>query len=311
MIAAAVSEEAFKQQRPRLFALAYRMLGSAADAEDVLQDAWLRWQAADTAELEAPGAWLTTVVTRLCLDQLKSARVRRESYVGPWLPEPLPTGGAEGSADSAAAEPVASDPVALHESLSLAFLVLLEQLTPAERAAYLLHEVFDYSHVEIARMLGLSADHCRQLALRARGHLRQNRPRFAPSRERHERLLHEFLLAIRAGQLEPLQRLLSEDVVMRSDGGGKRSAATKPVLGSERVARFFLGLASKIPQHPLPIEFRVLDVNGWPALLTFEAGQLLHVLSLEGDGTTIQNVYIVLNPDKLQAIRRHLELATH
>ena len=300
-------EEAFQQQRPRLFALAYRMLGSAADAEDVLQDAWLRWQASDVAELESPGAWLTTVVTRLCLDQLKSARVRRESYVGPWLPEPLPT------ADSgeSAAEPAAADPVALQESLSMAFLVLLEQLSPAERAAYLLHEVFDYSHVEIAPMLGLSPDHCRQLALRARGHLRERRPRFAPSRERHERLLHEFLQAIRAGQLEPLQRLLSEDVVMRSDGGGKRSAATKPVYGSERVARFFLGLASKLPSHPLPIEFRILDVNGWPALLTFEAGQLLHVLSLEGDGSTIRNVYIVLNPDKLQAIRRHLELTTH
>ncbi len=301
MIDPAVSEQAFKQERPRLFALAYRMLGSAADAEDVLQDAWLRWQATDVAELASPGAWLTTVVSRLCLDQLKSARARRESYVGPWLPEPLPTDAAERPAD----------PAALHESLSMAFLVLLEQLSPAERAAYLLHEVFEYSHVEVAGMLGLSAEHCRQLALRARAHLRENRPRFAPSRERHERLLHEFLLAIRAGQLEPLQRLLSEDVVMRSDGGGKRTAALKPLLGKERVARFFLGLAGKIARHPLPVEFRILDVNGWPALLTFENGEVLNVLSLESDGAAIHGLYVVLNPDKLQAIRRHLELTTH
>jgi RNA polymerase sigma-70 factor, ECF subfamily len=302
MMPGPVSQEAFREQRPRLFALAYRMLGSAADAEDVLQDAWLRWQAANVTELAQPAAWLTTVVTRLCLDQLKSARVRRESYVGPWLPEPLPTAStSEGPAD----------PATLHESISMAFLVLLEQLTPAERATYLLHEVFDYSHVEIAEMLALSADHCRQLALRARGHLRERRPRFAPSRERHERLLHEFLLAARAGQLEPLKRLLSEDIVLRSDGGGKATAALKPVRGSDHVARFFIGLASKISRHPLPIDFRILDVNGWPALLTFEDGKLLHVLSVESDESTIHAVFVVLNPDKLQAVRRHLDRTTH
>jgi RNA polymerase sigma-70 factor (ECF subfamily) len=298
MIGAVVSEEAFREQRPRLFSLAYRMLGSAADADDVLQDAWLRWQA-NVEELASPGAWLTTVVTRLCLDQLKSARVRRESYVGPWLPEPLPT-------ESTAHVP--ADPAAHHESISMAFLVLLEQLTPAERAAYLLHEVFDYSHLEIAQMLSLSVENCRQLALRARGHLRERRPRFAPSRERHERLLQEFLLAIRAGQLEPLQRLLSEDVVLRSDGGGKASAAIKPVLGSERVGRYFLGLVGKMVRQQLPIEFRMLDVNGWPALITLEEGAIRHVLMVEGDGLIIHAVFIMRNPDKLHAIRRHLEL---
>jgi RNA polymerase sigma-70 factor (ECF subfamily) len=301
MISGDVSEGAFREQRPRLFALAYRMLGSAADAEDVLQDAWLRWQAAPAAELLSPAAWLTTVVTRLCLDQLKSARVRRESYVGPWLPEPLPTAGAEPPAD----------PAALQESLSMAFLVLLEQLSPAERAAYLLHEVFDYSHVEIAEMLGLSADHCRQLALRARGHLRERRPRFAPSRERHEHLLYQFLLAVRGGELEPLKRLLSDDVVLRSDGGGKTTAALKPVLGGDRVSRFFLGLARKLERYPMPVEFRILDVNGWPALITLDGGELSRVLLLESDGALIHGVFIVLNPDKLQAIRRHLDLTTH
>ncbi|HKO89729.1 MAG TPA: RNA polymerase sigma-70 factor [Polyangiaceae bacterium] len=296
----AVSEEVFREQRPRLFALAYRMLGSAADADDVLQDAWFRWQG-NVAELVSPGAWLTTVVTRLCLDQLKSARARRESYVGPWLPEPLPT--------SAASAP--ADPAAHHESISMAFLVLLEQLTPAERASYLLHDVFDYSYAEVAEMLCLGTDHCRQLALRARGHLRERRPRFAPSRERHERLLHEFLQAIRAGELAPLQRLLSEDVVLRSDGGGKVTAAIKPILGSERVARFFLGLTNKILRRQLVIELRILDVNGWPAILSIESGKIQRVLSIEGDGTTIHGVYLVLNPDKLQAISRHLDLTTH
>ena len=284
-------EQTFQEQRPRLFALAYRMLGSAADADDVLQDAWLRLRAADTAGIESPGAWLTTVVTRLCLDQRKSARSRRESYVGQWLPEPLPN---------------ASE--LDRESLSMAFLLLLEQLSPAERAIYLLHEVFDYRHAEIAEMLGISAAHCRQLGLRAKTHLRERRPRFAPSPESHQRLLTEFLMAAQQGQLEPLKRLLSEQVVLRSDGGGKASAATKPIHGSERVARFFIGLAGKMARHPLPIEFRILLVNGWPALVTLENGQVRFVLSLESDGQLIHSLYSVLNPDKLTAVERALEL---
>jgi RNA polymerase sigma-70 factor (ECF subfamily) len=293
MISAVVPADTFQDQRPRLFALAYRMLGSAADTEDVLQDAWLRLQAADPASIESFGAWLTTVVTRLCLDQLKSARSRRESYVGPWLPEPLPT-----------------DPAADRESISMAFLLLLEQLTPAERASYLLHEVFEYSHGEIAEILGTSVANCRQLALRAKSHLRERRPRFAPSAECHERLLTQFLMAVQSGQLEPLKKLLSEAVVLRSDGGGKVSAATKPVHGSDRVARFFLGLARKIAKHPLPVEFRVLSVNGWPALVTLEAGQVRFVLSMESDGQVIHALYSVLNPDKLVAVERALGLPT-
>jgi RNA polymerase sigma-70 factor (ECF subfamily) len=289
MMVQMAAEQSFQEQRPRLFSLAYRMLGSAADAEDVLQDAWLRLQAADTAGIESPGAWLTTVVTRLCLDQLKSARHRRESYVGPWLPEPLPT-----------------EPAHDRESISMAFLVLLEQLTPAERATYLLHEVFDYSHGEIAEILGTTAANCRQLALRAKAHLRERRPRFAPTVESHERLLAQFLTAVQGGQLEPLKQLLSDEVVLRSDGGGKAAAATRPIEGSERVARFFLGLANKMARHPLPISFRILSVNGWPALVTLEHGRIVFVLSIEADGQRIHALYSVLNPDKLVAVERAL-----
>jgi len=290
MMADMAPEQSFQEQRPRLFSLAYRMLGSAADAEDVLQDAWLRLQAADAASIESAGAWLTTVVTRLCLDQLKSARQRRESYVGPWLPEPLPT-----------------EPAPDRESISMAFLLLLEQLTPAERATYLLHEVFDYSHAEIAEIIGTTAANCRQLALRAKTHLRERRPRFAPSVESHERLLAQFLTAVQGGQLEPLKQLLSDEVVLRSDGGGKASAATRPVEGSERVARFFLGLAGKMARHPLPITFRILSVNGWPALVTLESGRIVFVLSIESDGQRIHALYSVLNPDKLVAVERALQ----
>jgi RNA polymerase sigma-70 factor (ECF subfamily) len=284
-------EQTFQEQRPRLFALAYRMLGSAADADDVLQDAWLRLQAVDMASIESAGAWLTTVVTRLCLDQLKSARSRRESYVGQWLPEPLPHA-----------------PESDRESLSMAFLLLLEQLSPAERAIYLLHEVFDYRHSEIAEIVGLSAAHCRQLGLRAKTHLSERRPRFAPSSESHQRLLTEFLTATQQGQLEPLKRLLSEEVVLRSDGGGKAAAATRPIHGSDRVARFFLGLGNKMARHPLPIELRILSVNGWPALVTLENGRVRFVLSLESDGQVIHSLYSVLNPDKLAAVERALSV---
>ncbi|HEU4577772.1 MAG TPA: sigma-70 family RNA polymerase sigma factor [Polyangiaceae bacterium] len=291
MMAEMAAEQSFQEQRPRLFSLAYRMLGSAADAEDVLQDAWLRWQAADAASIESAGAWLTTVVTRLCLDQLKSARHRRENYVGPWLPEPLPT-----------------EPVPDRESISMAFLVLLEQLTPAERATYLLHEVFDYSHGEIAEILGTTAANCRQLALRAKAHLRERRPRFAPTVESHERLLARFLSAVQGGQLEPLKQLLSDDVLLRSDGGGKAAAALRPIVGSERVARFFLGLAGKMVRHPL-IRFRILSVNGWPALVTLENGRIVFVLSIESDGQRIHALYSVLNPDKLVAVERALRSA--
>jgi len=276
---------AFESHRRLLFGIAYRMLGSVAEAEDAVQEAWLRFQSAPLDELESPRAWLTTVVTRLCLDQLKSARSRRENYVGPWLPEPVRT--------DATVDP---------ESISLAFLVLLESLTPLERAVYLLHEVFDYAHAEIAAMLGNDEAACRQLLHRAKTSVAARRPRFSPSREAHQRLLSGFIGAVAAGDLDALKQLLAGDARSWSDGGGKTQAATRPVVGAENVGKFFIGLYKKYRDMPVPFEFEIADVNGWPALITRLDGRIYQVLTLDADGERIQAIHIQRNPDKLRAL---------
>lgn len=277
--------ELFAAHRSRLFGLAYRMLGSAAEAEDVLQEAHVRWQAADHATVTAPGGWLTTVVSRLCLDQLKSARARRETYVGPWLPEPLPT------------ERVA-DPPDL-ESISLAFLVLLEALSPLERAVFVLREVFDYEFAEVAVILGREEAACRQLAHRAREHVRAKRPRFARSREQHERLLGAFLAAAAQGDLEGLQRLLADDVVAWSDGGAKAKAARNPVYGPDRVARLCLGLGKKAaPGLVVAVE----EINGWPAAVLRVGDHVVATMAIETDGAKIYSMQVIVNPDKLEQL---------
>lgn len=277
--------EVFAAHRSRLFGLAYRMLGSAAEAEDVLQEAHVRWQAAEHAVIEAPGAWLSTVVTRLCLDTMRSARARREEYVGPWLPEPLAT------------ERV-RDPLDL-ESISLAFLVVLETLSPLERAAFVLREVFDYSFVEIAEVLGRDEAACRQLAHRAREHVRARRPRFARSREQHERLLGAFLGAVAQGDLEGLQKLLASDVVAWSDGGGRVKAARNLVHGPDHVARLCIGLAKKGGHG---IDVAIEELNGWPAAVLRVGGALFGALSIETDGDTIFALHVINNPDKLSRL---------
>lgn len=278
--------EVFAAQRPRLFGIAYRMLGSAAEADDVLQEAHLRWQAAQHEAIAAPGGWLATVVTRLCLDQLKSARARREAYVGPWLPEPLPTGGA--------AEPVDV------ESISLAFLVLLESLSPLERAAFVLREVFDHSFAEIAEALGRDEAACRQLAHRARAHVQARKPRFARSREQHARLLAAFLGACAQGDLAGLTAMLAGDVVAWSDGGGRVKAARNLVEGSDRVARLFLGLAKRSGGGS---QVTIEEINGWPAAVVRVGGGAVYgVLCLETDGETIYSLQLVNNPDKLSRV---------
>lgn len=272
----------FGQQRSRLFGIAYRMLGSAAEAEDVLQEAHVRWQAAEHAEIAAPAGWLTTVVSRLCLDQLKSARARREEYVGSWLPEPLPT------------DRVATPPDL--ESISLAFLVLLESLSPLERAVFVLREVFEHDFAEVAAILGRDEAACRQLAHRAREHVRAGRPRFARSREQHAQLLAAFLGAVGQGDLEGLQRLLADHVVAWSDGGGRAKAARKPVFGADRVARLCLGLGRKGgPEVTMAIE----AINGWPAAILRVGEQVVGSLSIETDGAQIFALHVVVNPDKL------------
>lgn len=270
----------FESQRPLLLAIAYRMLGSVAEAEDTVQDAYLRWRAAAAKdEVQSAKAYLVTVVTRLCLDHLKSAAVQRESYVGTWLPEPMRTG--EG-VDS--------------ESISMAFLVLLETLSPAERAVYLWREVFDYTHGEIAAVLSKDEPACRQIYHRARAHIVAKRPRFSPTREAHRLLLVQFMQACTRGDLEGLERLLASDVTVWADGGGKASAALKPVHGREHAARLLIGLAHKLPEA---ITVEILDINGAPSLVVKEGEQVSFVLILETDGQSIVGVFTVRNPDKL------------
>lgn len=272
--------------RPRLRALAYRMLGSAIDADDVLQDAYLRWHAAHEA-VERPGAWLTTTVTRLCLDRLKSARAQRETYIGPWLPEPV----------------VTTDEEIDTESISLAFLLLLERLSPVERAVFLLHAVFDNDHAEVAAILGKSEATVRQAYHRAKAHIASERPRFAPSRDRHAELLLAFANACRDHDVVGLTKLLALDARAHTDGGGRVQAARNVVSGRDPVARFFVGLMKKNAAEPGESTVEIAVVNGWPSLILRRDGEVHGVLSLETDGAEIHAVHVVLCPDKLTAVR--------
>jgi RNA polymerase sigma-70 factor (ECF subfamily) len=282
--ASGAADAAFERERPRLRALAYRMLGSSAEADDILQEAWLRWREVDDAD--SPRAYLTAVVTRLCLDQLKSARARRETYVGPWLPEPVRT--------------VADEPD--RESISVAVLVLLERLSPVERAALLLHQVFDYSHAEIAALLGRDEANVRQSLHRARARVVAERPRFAACREDHARLLAGFVAACSDGDLPALESLLAADAVARTDAGGKVRAARKEVKGRDRVARFFVGLMKKGETGDAQA-MEPAEINGWPALVLRRGdGSVASVVTIETDGAHIWAVDIVSNPDKLSRI---------
>ena len=235
--------EDFERYRSLLFSIAYRMLGSVADAEEILQEAYLRWREAPEAEVRSPKSYLSAVVTRLSIDRLRSARAWREEYVGPWLPEPLVTEGAEEVADS----------IELDESLSMAFLVLLESLNPMERAVFLLREVFDYDYGEISRIVERSEDNCRQIARRARQSVAARRPSFEQSPEQKERLTERFVEACMSGDMQGLVGLLCEDVTLWSDGGGKVAAAPYPIHGPERVARFLLGVLRTVPPGFPPV----------------------------------------------------------
>lgn len=281
--------ETFEKQRPRLMALAYRMLGSAAEAEDIVQEAYLRGRSAPS-DVASPEAWWSTVVTRLCLDHLKSARVKREEYAGPWLPEPVRTDDE-------------SDP----ESISLALLLLLETLTPVERAVYVLHEVFDYSHTEIADIVEKDEATCRQILKRAKTHIAEKKPRFAPTPEAHQLILGRFMNACVSGDLEGLRSMLSADAIAWSDGGGRVSAATRPVKGAEHVARLSIGLAKKASSD---FTAEVATINGWPAIVGYLNGVIHSIVALETDGETISSLHIVLNPEKLRhlgALQPHAE----
>ena len=274
--------DALAEHRGALFSLAYRMLGSGSEAEDVLQDAWLRWRNAE--DVENPAAWLSTCVTRLCLDRLRATQRRREEYVGPWLPEP-----------EVFEEP--ADP----QAISLAFVLLLEALSPQERAVYLLREAFDYQHEEIASALGIRADASRKALSRAREHIRRGRPRFAPSPSRHAELLMRFSHACQTGDLGAVENMLSEDARAVTDGGGKVRAATRVIRGRSQVARFFVGLAAKTSRSSTPYAVRPLQVNGWPALLVSGEDET-RVLTIETDGELVQSVFVAANPEKLQRV---------
>jgi RNA polymerase sigma-70 factor (ECF subfamily) len=278
------SHETFESYRPLMFSIAYRMLGSTMDAEDIVQEAYLRYQRAE--HIRTPKALLTTIVTRLCLDQLKSAREQRESYIGPWLPEPLVTTPLDDT----------------DETISMAFLVLLESLNPVERAVFLLREVFDYDYREIAEIVGKEEAACRQSFHRAKAHLADNRPRFQASAAEHQQMLQKFMEACLGGELEGLTRLLSDDVVLLTDGGGKASAATRPLHTPDVVSRFLFGIVSRMPGS-YPVEF--VSVNGKPAILVRDPEDKpfwLHMLALE-DGK-ISAFYVIRNPDKLRAFER-------
>ena len=280
----------FEQHRGRLFGLAYRMLGTPADAEDVLHDAWLRLHAQDVAALDDPEAWLVTVTTRLALDRLRRARAEREHYTGPWLPEPL--------------APESERPDAVlerDESLTLSFLLLLERLGPEERAAFLLHEVFDYSHGEAAAILGIAEDACRQRVHRARARLREGRPRFQVDEAAQRTLLQRFVEAMQAPGIDTLQALFAEEAVHISDGGGMARATLHPLHGAERLARLYLQLAQAM--QGAGVRYEAATLNGAPALFLYEGAALTTAMWVECEGGRITAIHALRNPEKLARLR--------
>lgn len=284
MTAPAAADSTFLEQRRTLLGVAYRLLGSWADAEDVVQEAWVRWSAA--RDVEQPAAWLRTVVTRLCLDELRSARVRRESYVGPWLPEPAPAG-----------ELGPLETAELRDSVSLALLSLLERLSPAERAVFVLREAFALPYDEVAASVGRSSAACRQLHVRARARLGPELP--VATTPAQWSLVDRFLHAIALGDVPAVTALLVEDVVLISDGGGVVSAARRPVVGADRVGRFLVGLASRYTDG---LAVDVEEVNGGLAVVVRLEGRVTQVVTFDVRDGQVRSVQILANPAKLQAI---------
>ena len=285
--------ESFETYRSYLFAIAYRMLGSAMDAEDMVQETYLRYQTTPPEIIQSLKAYLTTIIIRLCMDQLQLARRQREVYVGPWLPEPILTTMTAETLDPA-------ERVDREESISLAFLVLLEQLQPFERAVFLLREVFEYEFAEIATMLSKSEAACRRSFSRAKHHLAEHRPRFPASPETHRQMLTGFLQAAQGGDMIPLMDLLSENVTLWADAGGKiKQAALRPLVGRDAVARFSLGTVRFLPE-----DYRVelAEVNGQAAVIIRTGGQVLFVLTIEVEAGHITAIRIIANPEKLARI---------
>lgn len=279
----------FEPHRGRLHGIAYRMLGSRADAEDIVQEAYLRWHRAPAEEIRSPEAWLVTTTTRLCIDRLRAAQAERQAYIGPWLPEPI--------VEEAA--PAADARAELASSLSVAFLAVLERLAPEERAAFLLHEVFDSGYEEIAQILGKSEAACRQIVSRARRRVREDRPRVQVSASARRALIDRFVSALLQQDKHALIQLLAADATWTSDGGGKAKAARKVIHGSEHVARFATAVIGRFADR---VRLRVITVNGEPGLALYGDGHLISVISVLTDGARILGIYSVLNPEKLAAV---------
>jgi RNA polymerase sigma-70 factor (ECF subfamily) len=277
----------FDQYRSLLFSVAYRMLGTVADAEDMLQETFIRWQQAPDEEIRSPRAFLVTIISRLCINHLQSARVRREEYVGQWLPEPLVT--------DASGDPL--NVIRVDESLSMAFLVLLERLTPVERAVFLLREVFEYEYSDISVVLGQSEANCRQILRRARQHVSAMRPRFKASSRKQTDLVDRFLRAATTGDMDGLIALLSDDVVIQSDGGGKAVAVPNVIRGAEKVARGAIGALKKLV--PREVVRRKAEINGTPGVVSYLDGKPFSVVTLDVIEGRVHGIYIVTNPEKL------------
>lgn len=276
----------FEAQRPRLLRLAYRMLGSMAEAEDIVQEAWLRWQRADTDDVREPAHYLSRTVTRLCLDTIKSARARRETYVGSWLPEPI-------------VEP--EDDEMRADELTLSLMLALERLSPLERAAFLLHDVFGEPLEAIATTLDRDAAAVRQLAVRARKHVRETKPRYKVAREEGDRIAKAFFTASSTGNVEALRTMLAENVTLQSDGGGKVLAFINPIIGLQKMLRMFAGVARKYASHPAEF-IRPVWIDGLPGYISRDRGGVLQTTALDIEDGRITAIYITRNPEKLGKI---------
>jgi RNA polymerase sigma-70 factor, ECF subfamily len=281
--------ETFNEHRKTLFGIAYRMLGQVSEAEDMLQEVWLRWQKQNAWEIDSPKAWLVSTITRLCIDQLRSARRTREEYYGVWLPEPL----------MEAREPAPDAAAGLSDSLSMAFMLMLESLGPVERAVFLLREVFGYDYADAAAIVEKSEANCRQIVRRARMQLEASPKTAAPPSEQAQELVEQFLAAVETGEVKKLLAMLAEDAVMYSDGGGRVRAAGRPIVGADHVSRFFVGIWPRLPQD---IEWRLASINGRPGFVMYSQGEVVKVCSFDFVDGRVRNVYFVVNPDKL----RHL-----
>jgi len=282
----------FEEQRPKLFGIAYRMVGSAMDAEDIVQDAWVRYQQADTPP-DNPSAYLQKIVTNLSLDHLKSARIQREQYIGEWLPEPIVT-------DTVSP----ADELSKAETISVAFLVVLEQLSPLERAVFILREVFDYGYADIANMLDKSENACRQVFSRAKKHVQSNRPRFETSPEAHSRIVNQFMLAINTGDLGTITSLLTEDVTLVSDGGGKAQAAIRPLHGRDVILRFLAGIQKRGNDARISYQLEGCTLNGEQGIIGRDTknNEVFLAATFEVHNKQIATIRFVRNPDKLSRL---------